>query len=71
MLFAFFGSSVLTVFMSPLPLGGVRGIMFLCRPSVRASAVRASVRDVVSTISMVCIDGLLPKLLSHLGTRMT
>jgi len=55
----------------PLPqLGGARGIMFSCvRPCmclcVRASmcacaAVRASVYNVVSTISVVYIDGFSP-----------
>jgi len=37
--------------MPPPLLGGARGIIYSCRPSVC---------DVVSTISVVCIDGFLP-----------
>ena len=42
-------------------------IMFSCR-----ACVLASVRDVVSAISVVCIGGFYTKLLSvvHLGTKM-
>jgi len=42
--------------MSPRLLDGAGGIMFLCRLSVRA-CMRPSVRDVVSAVSLVCVDG--------------